>query len=88
VSFAEDTASLINIATEVAKQTTGQNAPAPLSQTVPLQRKYWAMPRPRMHGMTTNTIAVAIHLRGLVEFSIRCSFRKTERKGPDCVCAL
>ena len=71
------------MATEVAKQTTGQNPPALLSQTVPLQRRYWAMPRPRTHGMTTNTVAVTVILRGLVELSIRCSFRKTERKGPE-----
>ena len=47
LSFDEEMARVIRIATEVTKQTTGQNAPALVSQTVPLQRKYWAMPRPK-----------------------------------------
>ena len=33
--------------------------------------------------MTTNTVAVTTSFRGIVEFSIRCSFRKTQRKEPD-----
>ena len=57
-SVDEEMASVMSIATEVTKQTSGQNAPALVSQTVPFQRKYWAMPTPNIHGMTPNTVAV------------------------------
>jgi hypothetical protein len=48
----------------------GQNAPALVSQTVPRQRKYWAIPRPNRHGMTPNTVAVTIALRRILLVSI------------------
>src|SRR5215510_13330189 len=79
-SFDEDTAKVMRTATEVASETIGQNAPALVNQTVPRQRKYWAMPRPNRHGMTPNTVAVTIALRRRVAFSMRCSFRKTKGK--------
>jgi hypothetical protein len=83
LSFDEEIASEIRTTTEVTKQTMGQNPPALVSQTVPRQRKYWAMPTPKMHGMTPNTVAVTIGFRRSVEFSILCSFRKSKGKEPD-----
>jgi hypothetical protein len=75
LSFDEETANVTSIATEVTEQTIGQNAPALLSQTVPLQRKYWAIPIPRTHGMTPNTLAVTSAFRRIGEVSMHCSFR-------------
>src|SRR5215510_15026438 len=79
-SFEEETANEMRTATEVTRDTIGQKAPALVSQTVPLQRKYWAMPMPKMHGMTPNTVAVTIAFRGILAFSIHCSFRKMRGK--------
>src|SRR5262245_7572373 len=83
LSFEEDTATVIRTATEVTKETIGQNAPALVNQTVPLQRRYWAMPRPKRHGMAPNAVAVTSALRRILAFSIHCSFRKTAGKEPD-----
>jgi hypothetical protein len=83
LSFDEEIASEIRTTTEVTKQTMGQNPPALVSQTVPRQRKYWAIPTPKRHGMTPNTVAVTIGFRRSVEFSILCSFRKSKGKEPD-----
>src|SRR5215467_7282797 len=52
LSIDEEKVNVISTANEDKKQTVGQNAPELLSQTVPLQRKYSAVPSPNTHGMT------------------------------------
>src|SRR5262249_52679697 len=74
LSLEEEKANMISTAMDVTRETIGQNAPALVSQIVPRQRKYWAMPAPKINGMTPNTVAMAIAFRGMVEFSIHCSF--------------
>jgi hypothetical protein len=82
-SFDGDTRKEIRIATEVTRQITGQNAPALVSQTVPLQRKYCAMARPNRHGIMPNTAAVMTTFRRLLVVSIHCSFLEIKGKEPD-----
>src|SRR5262245_882282 len=80
LSLEEEKTNMSSTAMEVTRDTIGQNAPALVSHIVPRQRKYWAMPTPKMQGTTPNTVAMAIAFRRIVEFSIHCSFRKTRGK--------
>src|SRR5215475_10773090 len=83
LSFDDERAMVPSTAREINRPATGQKAPALLSQTLPLQRKYWAMPAPKMHGTTPNMIAVIRPLREVSTVFICRSFQESERKEPD-----
>jgi hypothetical protein len=65
-------ASLMNVATDAPRQTTGQKLPASVSQTVPLHLRYWPIPVPKMHGMIPNIITLPMVLLRVDELPIFC----------------